>query len=452
METTAAPIVHEDEDIHQKVVSTQDPQSTVAGDTVETIIVDGALNSEQDEVTVANEAEPSSPPASPAPPPGVTVVQVGREYRTEPTAALRSFTMPTNNSNMTVSVQQSGIPEKDVMVWEIADFSAFRKAAKISRFPPLMSPSFGNGCHLVISTFDRSRRGHVTGHLELPFSKATRNGVVHFTISITRPDSKRPVLCRRLQLKISATQERSTIQKQRRSGTFRLSSKGLFMQPRWEHLVQSDTLHIRVELQYFPFDAPVFVGSEPVSHANLTGCQDMLADIRQYCADDPLQSVEVKVDDKIFHSCRFLLCARSSRFRNIFCPITVQGGNNRLKSISNSAPTSITLTDISPDVLDQLLTFIHSDTCSWLTASVSASANLLRQLDLLEAANLYGVAALSTALTATLASQVNSDNFVQLFEVADREGIDDLKKACTNFMDSMPGSRVALMIRNSGVH
>lgn len=447
MEIVAAvPSIDNEATLEKVAPSTQDPQSSV--DTVESIVVDGIVAAdeplEEEQGIVEVEEEESNPP------PGVTVVQVGREYRTEPSPELKNRSKEANHN-----IQQSGIPEKDVLVWEIADFSAFRKAAKTSKFPPLMSPAFGNGCHLVISSFDRSRRGHVTGHLELPFSKATRNGVVHLTISVTRPDSKRPVLRTRLQLKLAATQERTAIHRQRRSGTFRLSSKGLFMQPRWEHLLYGDTLHIRIELQYFPFDAPVFVGSDSsVSHANATfaSCQDMLADIRQYCADDPLQSVEVKVDDKVFHSCRFLLCARSSKFRNIFSPAAPQPSGPRLKSISNSAPTSVTLTDISPEVLDQLLTFIHSDSCSWLIASASANANLLKQLDLLEAANLYGVAALSAALTATLASQVNSDNFVQLFEVADREGIDDLKKACTNFMDSMPGSRVALMIRNSGVH
>lgn len=99
-----------------------------------------------------------------------------------------------------------------------------------------------------------------------------------------------------------------------------------------QHLIVDDQLRLRIELQYFPFDAPVFRGLTSVetttqfyNDIDFNHCTagksshvhdeqrraDLLHDIRSYCQEDPTQNVEVRRDDVIFHSCRFLLCARS---------------------------------------------------------------------------------------------------------------------------------------------
>lgn len=96
-------------------------------------------------------------------------------------------------------------------------------------------------------------------------------------------------------------------------------------------MVIGDCLRVRVEFEYFPFDAPIFrgfgrTGTATLHQQELEGVQqwnnrqrscplslhsELLNDIRNYCKDDPTQNVEIRRDETVFNACRFLLCARS---------------------------------------------------------------------------------------------------------------------------------------------
>lgn len=87
-----------------------------------------------------------------------------------------------------------------------------------------------------------------------------------------------------------------------------------------DHFAFGDCLRIRVEFEYFPFDAPIFRGfGRTMNNDNgrrYSSCppethSELLNDIRNFCKDDPSQNVEIRTDDSIFNACRFLLCSRS---------------------------------------------------------------------------------------------------------------------------------------------
>lgn len=93
----------------------------------------------------------------------------------------------------------------------------------------------------------------------------------------------------------------------------------------YEKLIVGDCLRIRVEFEYFPFDAAIFRGfgrQVPDAEGQLLGSMaraqygqngrcELLADIRQFCAEDPSQNVEIRRGETVFNACRFLVCARS---------------------------------------------------------------------------------------------------------------------------------------------
>jgi hypothetical protein len=95
----------------------------------------------------------------------------------------------------------------------------------------------------------------------------------------------------------------------------------------YQHLIVDNILRLRIELQYFPFDSHVFSGlnvrrafgrnnhDESIKRSQqaivMDSHEQLLQDIQNYCEEDKSQNVEIRRDDVIFHSCRFLLCARS---------------------------------------------------------------------------------------------------------------------------------------------
>lgn len=355
----------------------------------------------------------------------------------------------------------SMIPEKDAMVWIIKDFSAFRAAAKCSQIPPLMSPEFGGGCRLRLWLYEKN--GEINGCAELPILKASRDGVAHFRIQVVRPDMK-AIVTRKVEMKISHSGplEKKTIAEARTSPSFPLTSRHYIRKPKHQHLVFGDCLRVRVEFEYFPFDSPVFrgfgkVGGEEGQMSQQQASQqrhmEMLADVRQYCLDDPSQNVEVKCGATVFNACRFLLCARSKRFREIFAPgiSTARGSPSRYPRTNTSCAASlasITVQDVTAETLEQMIDFIHTDRCSWVD---DRSSDILRVLDLLESASLYGVKTLVHLLVAHLSGLMDTENFMFMYDAAERIDDDVFKRICTEFMDSLPGSRVASLMRATGL-
>lgn len=395
---------------------------------------------------------------------------VCHEWQTEYPPALHKLRPQVDVPSSTVPVV-SCIPEKDAVLWKIKDFTAFRAAAQASQLPPLVSPDFGGGCRLRLFLFDK--KAHVSGCVELPLVKARRDGVIHVKIYVVRPDLK-IILSRKVEMRITVSGTDKVTAFRRTSPVFRLSQKRTCRSPKYKHLIVDDQLHLRVELQYFPFDSPVFRGLTSMDppkleregaeicvslnekEARLHGDQrraELLHDIRNYCQDDPSQNVEIRRDDVIFHSCRFLLCARSRRFREIFAGRAYTGSGrgspSRFLPMSRAAAgtsplTSVTLRDIPADALDEMLAFIHTDTCSWLE---DCTTDILKVLELFEAADLYGVDSLTSRLTYHLTQRMDIDNFVYMFEVSERCKNDTFKRICARFMDSIPGSQVATLMR-----
>jgi hypothetical protein len=55
-----------------------------------------------------------------------------------------------------------------------------------------VSPSFGNGCHVLLNLYDKKKS--ISGVVQLPIMKSVKEGVVHIKISVVRPDMKSTVL------------------------------------------------------------------------------------------------------------------------------------------------------------------------------------------------------------------------------------------------------------------
>lgn len=364
----------------------------------------------------------------------------------------------------------SEVPERDTVLWQIKDFSDFRRAFQVTQLPHLVSPEFGRGCHLLLCLYDKKK--HISGSVELPLLKATKDGVVHVKLTVVRPDMK-AVVVRNVEIQVRVAGKNRTPSSSNVLVRFCLSKSRAFGPPRYQHLIFENQLRIRIELQYFPFDSRIFCRT---AVPNVFRCSDqtteniitadkqamsydvmsqseLLGDIRTYCQEETSQNIEIRRDDVVFHSCKFLLCARSKKFREIFSAHnsaapkkdwSIRGFSTSFGHAKTQALSSITIRDIPVDVLDQILIFIHTDKCPWIEEH---NRDVLDILELFEAADLYGVHSLTSRLISHLSQKMNIDNFVYMFEVSERCKDETLKQICTHFMDSLPGSQVATLMR-----
>ncbi|XP_053991574.1 uncharacterized protein LOC128883344 isoform X2 [Hylaeus volcanicus] len=402
-------------------ISSDNPPSILSEETTAVAVVEGNMGMEALNTIVCREWE--------------------TEYKT-----IKPVKEVEKSFSMCFSESISSIPERDAVLWQIKDFADFRRASKVTKLPPLVSPSFGNGCHVLLNLYDKKKR--ISGVVQLPIMKSVKEGVVHIKISVVRPDMKL-ITSRYVELQVSVLEKNSAKTNSRVSSRFCLSKMCFMKMSRYQHLIVDNILRLRIELQYFPFDSHVFSGMNEMevdSHAQL------LQDIQNYCEEDTSQNVQIRRDDVVFHSCRFLLCARSKKFREILSAHTPSPKREwPLRLFQGSRCTSkeqalkcVTIRDVPTEILDQILIFIHTNTCPWIQ---DKKTDVLNLLELFECADVYGVNALLSRLIQALCEKMTVDNFMYMFEVSQRCQSEAFKQICTQFMDSIPGSQVATLMR-----
>eukprot|EP01071_Lankesteria_metandrocarpae_P010351 Lankesteria_metandrocarpae@DN5329_c0_g2_i2.p2 len=97
----------------------------------------------------------------------------------------------------------------------------------------------------------------------------------------------------------------------------------------YDHLIFNKALKLKVEMKYFPYDAPIFKGFSSSKTCSLEIEQNhsnLLDDIEDYCKVSPLtvqkyaanflqsdsnQNAELRCEGKAFSVCKFLTSARS---------------------------------------------------------------------------------------------------------------------------------------------
>eukprot|EP00914_Ancora_sagittata_P018762 GHVO01037158.1.p1 GENE.GHVO01037158.1~~GHVO01037158.1.p1 ORF type:complete len:218 (-),score=25.88 GHVO01037158.1:75-728(-) len=198
-------------------------------------------------------------------------------------------------------------------------------------------------------------------------------------------------------------------------------------------MIFNDRLHLKIEMQYFPYDASIFQGYAelPRTQQSSTG---LLDDIEVYCKDDSTQNVHIRCGTEVFPACRFLLAARSTRFRPLV-------STNDIGNFS-----SVTVKDVAPAIMEQVLQFVHTDSCEWLEEDGTTLEQLIQ---LFQASERYSVRCLTHKVATGLSSRMNSNNVLDIWEVAETSSCQELKDKCSKYMDTIPGSQVASLMKNS---
>eukprot|EP00918_Siedleckia_nematoides_P059290 GHVU01129286.1.p1 GENE.GHVU01129286.1~~GHVU01129286.1.p1 ORF type:complete len:482 (-),score=97.36 GHVU01129286.1:304-1749(-) len=322
------------------------------------------------------------------------------------------------------------VPEKAQLLWDIADFHAFREAASTSQLPPLVSPQFGGGCQIRLWPYVRE---HIKGCVDIPATKWRRAGLARFDIEVRRLDGK-AIIHRKVDIRV----ERGSYDSH--SATFFLTREkhipAKYFPTRVNHLLRGSALHLCVKMKYFPDDAPIFKATaaalaEPTKRTLLT-------DIHAFCRDDPSQNIELRCVGRTFQSCKFLLQARSKKFRELI----------------REAPhtNAITVKDVSPLVLEQMLAYVAADECDWVNESLTTeedSPSLENSLALFQAADTYQMPGLVERAGKLLERRTNRANMIEIWDVAEQCSYTPLHDACVRYMDKIPGSQVVTMLRSS---
>eukprot|EP00917_Polyrhabdina_sp_WS-2016_P023068 GHVP01049970.1.p1 GENE.GHVP01049970.1~~GHVP01049970.1.p1 ORF type:complete len:330 (+),score=45.47 GHVP01049970.1:15-1004(+) len=254
------------------------------------------------------------------------------------------------------------LPEKDMISWKISEFESFRTAATVSNIPALTSPEFGRGCRMKLWPNDK---GHVSAKFDVPSTKLSRPGLLQFLVSAIRFENQetRVITSRGVDLKISGNKAVDC-------PFIRLSRKDFLKAPKYQHLLQNEKLNLQISMKYFPFESPIFRGPA-LSTSPALSFYTLLRDIEDYCKEDRSQNIHIRCGAEVFPACRFLLAARSKKF------LEIMKTTDCSKSRSSKVP--LVVKDVTPDVFEQILQYIHTDTCEWIedpTTTVQQYINL----------------------------------------------------------------------------
>eukprot|EP01056_Protomagalhaensia_sp_Gyna25_P005715 Protomagalhaensia_sp_Gyna_25__5714@NODE_819_length_2553_cov_50_759745_g646_i0_p3_GENE_NODE_819_length_2553_cov_50_759745_g646_i0NODE_819_length_2553_cov_50_759745_g646_i0_p3_ORF_typecomplete_len178_score25_33BTB/PF00651_31/1_9e14BTB/PF00651_31/5_4e02_NODE_819_length_2553_cov_50_759745_g646_i09621495 len=154
-------------------------------------------------------------------------------------------------------------------------------------------------------------------------------------------------------------------------------------------------------------------------------------DIQEFCEQSPAQNVRLRCGGEEFVASRFLLACRSQRWRTQL-------------SDTSSNWKSLVVKDLEPGILSNVLDFIHTNACCLVDEYPTVDS----LITLMEAADRYGVRSLTKRCCQLLAKKITAENVFKLWEVARHcDQGHALFEACRQYMDELPGSQVAEMVR-----
>lgn len=113
-------------------------------------------------------------------------------------------------------------------------------------------------------------------------------------------------------------------------------------------------------------------------------------------------------------------------------------------SDANQSWQSLEIHDLTYAILEQLLAYVHTCSCSYLEENVPDDY----LLELLVAAESYAIPGLIARCCACLTARMDKSNVCRIWDVAKTcSSAQSLGQACRKFLDDLPGSDVADLVR-----
>ena len=151
-----------------------------------------------------------------------------------------------------------------------------------------------------------------------------------------------------------------------------------------------------------------------------TGQENLLKDLELAFSHKEFTDVQIQCGDQLFDCHQFMLSARSPVFRAMF-----------QAEMEEKKTKKVIVTDLHPDVLEEVLTFVYTGKCSNVDNMV---------MDLLCAADKYQVEMLKTICVEKLCNSINAGNCVDYLVIGDMYQADVLKKRSLEFIAKNVGS------------
>ena len=179
-------------------------------------------------------------------------------------------------------------------------------------------------------------------------------------------------------------------------------------------LLPNDCLTILCEVTILIPDKSAPVSVDGDCKMVQTSQENLIKDLELAFSHKEFTDVQIKCGDKVFDCHQFMLCARSPVFRAMF-----------QAEMEEKKTKKVIVSDIHPDVLEEMLTFIYTGKCSNVD-------NMAR--DLLGAADKYQVEILKTICIEKLCNSIDVGTCVDYLIVGDMHQADLLKKRSLDFI------------------
>lgn len=155
-----------------------------------------------------------------------------------------------------------------------------------------------------------------------------------------------------------------------------LWSHRLMRGERYKKLVVNDQMIIQIKAEVYDHGGAPFVGFSRAARTTSvnghsadsnTAVAALLGDVKEFCETNPAQTIQISCNGATFSACRFLLQARSKKFRVLL--------SDRERNWQH-----LELKDVESSILEQMLMFVHLNTCDFLTDAAVEDADLLKLL------------------------------------------------------------------------
>ncbi|EZG55335.1 BTB/POZ domain protein [Gregarina niphandrodes] len=329
----------------------------------------------------------------------------------------------TRNSAMYETPYESVVPEQCQITWIIRDFSSFRHASRNAPIPPLKSPDISSkGLRALLHPY--WKKGDIVAEVVLPecCSIAT---TYCFKFSVISPLDAKLIISR----EVSSTVKRG---KTPPRTVVRLWHKSISRRTSYQKLLTNNQLTLVIQAEVYDHSATPFVGIPATEIGSEDGDACLLQDIREFCESTPAQTIQVVCGPTIYTGCRFLLQARSQKMRILLA--------DREKNWQR-----LVIGDLEPAIVGQIMNFVHTNSCEYLAEESTDDGDLLR---LLLACNNYHIPSLAEKICQKLMCRLQMHNVLRYWEVAKSCDLcAALTQACCRYLDGLPGSRVADMMK-----
>ena len=184
-------------------------------------------------------------------------------------------------------------------------------------------------------------------------------------------------------------------------------------------LLPNDNLTIVCDLTIFGPENTVTVSKHRVEeHQIIQKLQLLSQDLEKLVFTKELSDVQIHCGDKLFHCHQVILSARSPVFKVMF-----------QAEMTEKKTRKVEVTDLDPDIVSELLTFIYTGQTPKLTKGQTSKDDTYAK-GLLQAAEKYQLEQLKKICVEKLCNNVDVKNCLDYLVIGDLFQADKLKKAC----------------------